>query len=203
MYCIGLGRLHGQIYRNVHLYCCSVYDEQRGSFVSWLDSGCRRKVQQSHLEWQLAWESQPFACYTEPAMPGSRWTHWLTWLELYADGNGLIITTDATAVAKQRRQAEMRALPNMEAATDYTASAGVLNRYFVPQVSTAFVCQMFHKLYQKQGETVKQFSAHLKQTVKDCDFRAETDEQTWDAILSTVNAQHIMCTENDWRTDMV
>lgn len=97
----------------------------------------------------------------------------------------------------------MRTLPNTEAATDYTASAGVLNTYFVPQVSTAFACQMFHKLYQKQGETVKQFSTHLKQTAKDCDFGAETNNQTGDAILSTVNAQHIMCTENYWRTDMV
>lgn len=146
---------------------------------------------------------QPFACYTEPATLGPRWTRWLTSFELYADGKGLIINDDASDTTKQRRRALLlhlagpdvqdifSTLPNAGTATDYTAAVGALNTYFVPQVNTAFARQTFHKLYQKHGETVQQFSTRLRQTAKDCDFRVETDNQIRDAILSKCTSEYV------------
>ncbi|XP_054874943.1 uncharacterized protein LOC111568739 [Amphiprion ocellaris] len=88
---------------------------------------------------------QPFACYTDPATLGPRWTRWLTSFELYADGKGLILTNDATDAIKQRRrtlllhlagqdvQDVFSTLPQTGEATDYAAAVAALNTYFVPQ----------------------------------------------------------------------
>lgn len=146
---------------------------------------------------------QPFACYTEPATLGPRWTRWLTSFELYADGQGLILTEDASEVRQQRRRALLlhlagpdvqdifSTLPNTGAATDYTAAVDALNTYFVPQVNTAFARQTFHKLCQKQGENVQQFSTRLRQTARDCAFGVETDNQIRDAILSKCTSDYV------------
>lgn len=82
-------------------------------------------------------------------------------------------------------------LPNTGAATDYTAAVDALNTYFVPQVNTAFARQTFHKLCQKQGENVQQFSTRLRQTARDCAFGVETDNQIRDAILSKCTSDYV------------
>lgn len=84
-------------------------------------------------------------------------------------------------------------------ATDYTAAVGALNTYFVPRVNTAFARQTFHKLCQKQGETVQQFSTRLRQTARDCDFRVDTDNQIRDAILSKCTSDYV---RRKWRKVM-
>ena len=82
-------------------------------------------------------------------------------------------------------------LPNTGAATDYTATVGALNTYFVPHVNAVFAHQTFHKLFQKQGETVQQFSTLLRQTARDCDIRADTHNQIRDVILSKCASEYV------------
>lgn len=86
--------------------------------------------------------------------------------EFYADGKGLIINDDTTDVTKERRRALLLYLDGPDVqdifstlldtveATDYTAAVRALNAYLVPRVNTVFGHQTFHKLCQKQGETV-------------------------------------------------
>lgn len=145
----------------------------------------------------------PFACYTEPATLGPRWTRWLTSFELYADGKGLIIDDAATDNTKQRRRALLlhlagpdvqdifSTLPNTGQVTDYAATVKALNTYFVPQVNAAFSRQSFHQINQKQGETVQQFATRLRQAAKDCDFKDDTDNQIRDAILNKCTSDYV------------
>lgn len=148
-------------------------------------------------------ELQPFACYTDPATLGPRWTRWLTSFELYADGKGLIMNNDATAEVKQRRRALLlhlagqdvqdvfSTLPGTGEVTDYAAAVDALNTSFVPQVNAAYARQTFHKVCQKQGETVQQFCTRLRQAAKDCDFQADKDNQIRDAILSKCSSEYV------------
>ena len=57
-------------------------------------------------------------------------------------------------------------LADTGAATDYTA----LNGYFVPKVKLAFAGQAFHRIHQKEGETLLQLVTQLRKEVKDCNF---------------------------------
>ena len=146
---------------------------------------------------------QPFACYTDPATLGPRWTRWLTSFELYADGKGLIIDDDATAVVKQRRRALLlhlagpdvqdvfSTLPDTGEVTDYKKAVTALNTYFVPRVNSTYARQTFHKLCQEPGETVQQFSTRLRRTARDCDFQADTDNQIRDAILNKSTSVYV------------
>ena len=107
---------------------------------------------------------------------GPRWTRWLTSFELFDDSKGSIINDNANANTKQRRRAFLLHLSGSDAqgifstladtgaATDYTA----LNGYFVPKVNPAFARQSFHRIHQKEGETVLQFVTQLSKEVKDC-----------------------------------
>ena len=146
---------------------------------------------------------QTFACYTDPATLGPRWTRWLTSFELYADGKGLIIDADATAVVKQRRRALLlhlagpdvqdvfQTLPDTGEVTDYAKAVTALNTYFVPKVNSAYARQTFHKLCQETGETVQQFSTRLRRTARDCGFQADTDNQIRDAILNKCTSSYV------------
>lgn len=130
---------------------------------------------------------QPFACYADPATFGPRWTQWLTSFELYADGKGLILTDDASDATKQQRRALLLHLagqdvqdifstvPQTGEAKDYTAAVTALNTYFVPQVNAAYARQTFHKISQKEGETMQQFCTCLRQAAKDCDFLGDNN----------------------------
>lgn len=60
--------------------------------------------------------------------------------------------------------------------TDYDAAVAALNRYFVPQVNATFAHQTFHKISQKEGETVQQFATQLIRAARDCNFGAGTDD---------------------------
>lgn len=97
-------------------------------------------------------------------MSWPRWAWWLTSFELYANGKGLIINDDKTAVTKQRRQALLLHL------------AG-------PDVQD--------KLCQKQDETVQHFSTRLGQTTRDCGFWADADNQIRDTILSKHTPKYV------------
>uniref|UniRef100_A0A669BA80 Gypsy retrotransposon integrase-like protein 1 n=1 Tax=Oreochromis niloticus TaxID=8128 RepID=A0A669BA80_ORENI len=146
---------------------------------------------------------QPFACYTDPAMLGPRWTRWLTSFELFADGKGLILTDNATDAIRQRRRALLlhlagqdvqdvfSTLPQTGEAKDYTAAVTALNTYFVPQVNAAYARQTFHKLSQTPGETVQQFCTRLRRAAKDCDFQVDNDNQIQDAILSKCTSEYV------------
>lgn len=148
-------------------------------------------------------ELQPFACYTDPATLGPRWTRWLTSFELYADGKGLIMNNDTSEKNKQRRRALLlhlagqdvqdifSTLPRTGEVTDYAAAVDALNTYFVPQVNAAYARQTFHKVSQKQGETVQQFCTRLRQAAKDCDFQGDKDNQIRDAILSKCCSEYV------------
>lgn len=46
-----------------------------------------------------------FDCYSEPATLGPCWTRWLMTFELFADGKGLILSSEVDAVTKQWRRA--------------------------------------------------------------------------------------------------
>lgn len=74
-------------------------------------------------------------------------------------------------------------LPQMGEVTNYVAAVAALNAYFIPQVN-AYARQTFHKLFQKQGETVQQFCTRLRHAAKDCDFQEDRDNHIRDAILS-------------------
>lgn len=148
-------------------------------------------------------ELQPFACYTDPATLGPRWTRWLTSFELYADGKGLIMNNDTSEKNKQRRRALLLHLAGQDVqdifstfpwtgeVTDYAAAVDALNTYFVPQVNAAYARQTFHKVSQKQGETVQQFCTRLRQAAKDCDFQGDKDNQIRDAILSKCCSEYV------------
>ena len=68
-------------------------------------------------------------------------------------------------------------------ATDYAAAVTALNGYFLPKVNSAFARQKFHRLQQKEGETVLQFANRLRKEGKDCNFNADFDNQLRDAVL--------------------
>ena len=123
--------------------------------------------------------------------------------ELYADGKGLILADDATDEVKQRRLALLlylagqdvqdifSNLPRTGEAKDYAATVTALNTYLVPLVNAAYARQTFHKLSQKQGETVQQFCTRLRQAAKDCDFQGDKDNQIRDAILSKCTSAYV------------
>ncbi|CAL9687297.1 unnamed protein product [Knipowitschia caucasica] len=83
---------------------------------------------------------QPFACFTDSATLGPRWTRWLTSFELFADGKGLILADDATDAIKQRRRALLlhlagqdvqdifSTLPRTGEVTDYVAAVEASTR---------------------------------------------------------------------------
>ena len=135
-----------------------------------------------------------FDCHTDPATLGPRWTPWLTSLELLADGKGLIITEDANATTRQRRRAMLlhlagpdvqeifSTLPDTGEATNYAAAVTALNGYFLPNVNAAFARQKFHRLQQKEGETVLQFLTRLGKEGKEYTFGADFDNQIRDAL---------------------
>ena len=123
-----------------------------------------------------------FDCYSDPSSLAPRWTRWLTSFELFADGNGLIITEATNATTRQRRRAMLlhfagpdvqdifSTLADTGEATDYAAAITALNGYFLPKVNAAFARQKFHRLHQKEGETVLQFVTRLRKEGKDCNF---------------------------------
>lgn len=144
-----------------------------------------------------------FDCHLDPATLGPRWTRWLTSFELFADGKGLIITEDANATKRQRRRAMLlhlagpdlqeifSNLPDTGEATDYAATVTALNGYFLPKVNAAFACQKFHRLQQKEGETVLQFVTRLRKEGKDCIFGADFDNQIRDAVLCKCRSDYV------------
>ena len=144
-----------------------------------------------------------FDCHSDPATLGPRWTRWLTSFELFADGKGLIITEDANATTRQRRRAMLlhlagpdvqeifSTLPDIGEATDYAATVTALNGYFLPKVNAAFARQKFHRLQQKEGETVLQFVTRLRKEGKDCTFGADFDNQIRDAVLCKCRSDYV------------
>ena len=54
---------------------------------------------------------------------------------------------------------------------------------FSSKVNAAFACQKFHRLQQKEGETVLQFVTRLRKEGKDCTFVTDIDNQIRDAVL--------------------
>lgn len=122
---------------------------------------------------------------------------------MFADGKGVILANDATDTIKQRRCALLLPLAGQDVqdifftlthtgeVTDYTAAVEALNTYFVPQVNAAYAHQTFHKLSQKQGETVQQIGTHLRQAAKDCDFRGDRGNQIRDAILCKYTSEYV------------
>ena len=107
-----------------------------------------------------------FDCHSDPATLGPHWKRWLTSFELFADGKGLIINETTNANTRQGRRAMLLHLagPDVQEifstladtceAADYAAAVTVLNGYFLPKVNAAFARQKFHRLQQKEGETV-------------------------------------------------
>ena len=144
-----------------------------------------------------------FDCHSDPATLGPRWTRWLTSFELFADGKGLIITEDANTTTRQRRRAMLlhlagpdvqeifSTLPDTGEATDYAATVTALNGYFLPKVNAAFARQKFHRLQQKEGETVLQFVTRLRKEGKDCTFGADFDNQIRDAVLCKCRSDYV------------
>ena len=53
-------------------------------------------------------------------------------------------------------------LADTSEATNYATAVTALNGYFLPKVNAAFTCQKFHRLQQKEGETVLQFVTRLR-----------------------------------------
>ena len=82
-------------------------------------------------------------------------------------------------------------LPDTGEATDYAATVTALNRYFIPKVNAAFACQKFHRLQQKQGETVLQFVTRLRKEGNDCTFGADFDNQIRDADLCKCRSDYV------------
>jgi len=144
-----------------------------------------------------------FDCHSEPATLGPRWTRWLTSFELFADGKGLIITEGTNATTRQRRRAMLLHLagPDVQEIfstladtgepTDYAAAVTALNGYFLPKVNSAFARQKFHRLQQKEGETVLQFVTRLRKEGKDCNFGADFDNQIRDAVLCKCRSDYV------------
>ena len=144
-----------------------------------------------------------FDCHSDPATLGPRWTRWLTSFELFADGKGLIINENTNANTRQRRRATLLHLagPDVQEvfstladtgeATDYAAAVTALNGYFLPKVNAAFARQKFHRLQQKDGETVLQFVTRLRKEGKDCNFGADFDNQLRDAVLCKCRSDYV------------
>jgi len=142
-------------------------------------------------------------CLSDPATLGPRSTRWLTSFELFADGKGHIITETTTATMRHRRRAMLLHLagPDIQEifstladtveATDYAAAVTALNGYFLPKVNTAFTRQKFHRLQQKEGETVLQFVTQLRKEGKDCNFGADFDNKTRDAVLCKCRLDYV------------
>ena len=126
---------------------------------------------------------------------------WLTSFELFADGKGLIITETTNANMRQRRRATLLHLAGPQEifstlvdtgeATDYAAAVTALNGYFLPKVNTAFARQKFHRLQQKEGETVLQFVTQLRKEGKDCNFGADFDNQIRDVVLCKCRSDYV------------
>ena len=72
----------------------------------------------------------------------------------------------------------------------YAATVTALNGYFLPKVNSAFARQKFHRLQQKEGETVLQFVPPLRKEGKDCNFGA--DFETSYETLSCKNVGQTM-----------
>lgn len=144
-----------------------------------------------------------FDCYKEPATLGPCWTRWLTAFELFADGKGLIMAENVSDHNKIRRRALLlhhagtdvqdifSTLDDRGGPGDYDKAVDALNKYFVPQVNTAFARQSFYQISQNNGETVQQFVTRLRQTAKDCDFGADIANQLRDAVLSTCTSEYV------------
>ena len=144
-----------------------------------------------------------FDCHSDPATLGPRWKRWLTSFELFADGKGLIITETTNANTRQRRRAMLLHLagPDVQEifstladtgeATDYAAAVTALNGYFLPKANAAFARQKFHRLQQKEGETVLQFVTRLRKEGKDCNFGADFDNQIRDAVLCKCRSDYV------------
>ena len=144
-----------------------------------------------------------FNCHSDPATLGPRWTRWLTSFELFADGKGLIINETTTANTRQRRRAMLLHLagPDVQEifstladtgeATNYAAAVTALNGYFLPKVNAAFARQKFHRLQQKEGETVLQFVTRLRKDGKDCNFGVDFDNQIRDAVLCKCRSDYV------------
>ena len=144
-----------------------------------------------------------FDCHSDPATLGPRWTRWLTSFELFADGKGLIIAEATNATTRQRRRAMLLHLagPDVQVifstladtgeATDYAATVTALNGYFLPKVNAAFTRQKFHRLQQKESETVLQFVTRLRKEGKDCNFGADFDNQIRDAVLCKCRSDYV------------
>ena len=82
-------------------------------------------------------------------------------------------------------------LPDTGEATDYAATVTALNGYFLPKVNAAFARQKFHRLQQKEGETVLQFVTRLRKEEKDCTFGADFDNQIRDAVLCKCRSDYV------------
>ena len=144
-----------------------------------------------------------FDCHSDPATLGPRWTRWLTSFELFAYGKGLIIAEARNATTRQRRRAMLLHLagPDVQEifsiladtgeATDYAAAVTALNGYFLPKVNAAFARQKFHRLQQKEGETVLQVVTRLRKEGKDCNFGADFDNHIRDAVLCKCRSDYV------------
>ena len=82
-------------------------------------------------------------------------------------------------------------LPDIRDAKDYRKAVDPLNAHFVPKLDTMYARHCFRQLTQAPGETMRQFATRLRQAAKDCDYRADTDNQIHDEILSKRTVTHI------------
>ena len=127
----------------------------------------------------------------------------MTSFELFGGGKGLIITEATNATTRQRRRAMLlhfagpdvqeiySTLADTGEGTDYAAAITALNGYFLPKVNAAFARQKFHRLQQKEGETVLQFVTRLRKEGKDCNFGVDFDNQMRDAVLCKCRSDYV------------
>lgn len=76
-------------------------------------------------------------------------------------------------------------------ATNYATAVTALNGYFLPKANAAFARQKFHRLQQKEGETVLQFVTRLRKEGKDCNFGADFENQIRDAVLCKCRSDYV------------
>ena len=144
-----------------------------------------------------------FDCHSDPATLGPCWTRWLTSFELFVYGKGLIVTEATNATTRQQRRAMLlhfagpdvqeifSTLADTGKATNYAAAITALNGYFLPKVNAAFARQKFHRLQQKEGETVLQFVTPLRKEGKVCNFGVDFDNQMRDPVLCKCRSDYV------------
>lgn len=104
-----------------------------------------------------------FDCYKEPATPGPRWTWWLTAFKLFVDGKELIMVENVSDHAKIKRKAlllhhtrtdvqDIFSTLDRGGPRDYDKAVDALNKYFVPQVNTAFAPTFLSNITEQWGD---------------------------------------------------